>query len=188
MVLMALWSVAQVTGTFEDPRDHKVYKTVAIGTQTWMAENLAYKENCGCWAYANVEGNAATYGYLYNWESARNVCPAGWHLPGDAEWTRLTTFLGGESAAVNKLKEAGTAHWKSPNAGATNQSGFTALPAGNLDVYGQFWEIGETTFWWSSSEDSAIYGWYRSLYSNDSIPGRDLDYKNNGYSVRCVRD
>ena len=188
MVFITMSIEAQVTGFLKDPRDDKVYRTVKIGTQTWMAENLAYKENCGCWAYGNVQSNAAIYGYLYNWEAAKQVCPAGWHLPGDAEWTQLTTYLGGESVAPNKLKEGGTDHWKGPNTGATNNSGFTALPAGDLDVYGQFWALGEETFWWSSSEDSATYVWYRSLYSNDSLIGRDLDYKNNGFSVRCVRD
>jgi len=133
--------------------DGNVYQTVSIGTQVWMKENLkvtryrngdiitptnpATLDISGesapkyQWAYNGDEGNVAVYGRLYTWYAAtdlRNVCPSGWHLPTDTEWTTLTTFLGGFKVAGGKLKETGSAHWQSPSTGATNQSGFTALP------------------------------------------------------------
>lgn len=122
--------VAQPTGTFTDPRDGKVYKTVKIGTQTWMAENLDFKAESGCWAYNNDQNNVKTYGYLYNWKTAKKVCPSGWHLPSKDEWSALLTYFGGEESAGDKLKEAGTVHWQKPVSAATNESGFTAIPGG----------------------------------------------------------
>jgi uncharacterized protein (TIGR02145 family) len=107
---IAMCSMAQVAGTFKDSRDGKTYKTVKIGTQTWMANNLAFKASSGCCAYDNNKSNAAIYGYLYSWETAKNVCPTGWHLPSMAEWTTLIDYEGGETAG-NKLKEAGSKHW-----------------------------------------------------------------------------
>src|SRR4029078_12512714 len=129
--------------------DGNVYHTVTIGTQVWMVENLKttkYRNGdlIGTtipatldissestpkyqWAYKGEESNVATYGRLYTWYAvadSRNVCPTGWHVPSDAEWTTLTTYLGGESVAGGKLKENGTVHWESPNTGATNESGF----------------------------------------------------------------
>ncbi len=113
---------AQQTGSFTDSRDGKVYKTVKIGTQTWMAENLAFKTESGCWAYDNDESNVAKYGRFYNWETSKKVCPAGWHLPSDKEWKTLTDFLGGENVAGGKMKSK--TDWNDPNTGATNKSGF----------------------------------------------------------------
>jgi len=184
----AISSIAQVADTFKDPRDGKVYKTVKIGNQTWMAENLAYKAGSGCWAYNNDQGNVATYGYLYNWETAKHVCLTGWHLPSDAEWTQLTTYLGGEDVAGGKLKEAGTAHWKSPNKGATNESGFTAIPVGYRTSSGTFEDVGNYGDWWSSSEGNTDTAWCRFLdYFYTSVTRAD-DGKNRGFSVRCLRD
>jgi len=119
---------AQEKGTFTDSRDGKTYKTVKIGTQTWTAENLAFKSNNGCWAYDDEVANAAIYGYLYNWETAKAACPKGWHLPSVEEWTILVNYLGGDSIAGGKLKAIGTTYWTAPNAGASNQSVFSALP------------------------------------------------------------
>lgn len=146
--------------------DDNAYKTVTIGSQVWMAEDLRttkYRNGDAIgttspatldissesapkyqWAYAGDESNVATYGRLYSWYAvtdSRNVCPAGWHVPSDAEWTTLTDFLGGEVAAQGKLKEAGTIHWNSPNTGATNESGFTALPGGNRWDNGRFLDV-----------------------------------------------
>ena len=94
---------------FTDPRDGNVYKMITIGTQTWMARNLAYKTNGGCKAINNNESNVPLYGYEYNWETAKIACPAGWHLPTDAEWTQLIDYLGGKKLAGNKLREPGFA-------------------------------------------------------------------------------
>jgi uncharacterized protein (TIGR02145 family) len=135
--------------------DGNIYHTVTIGTQVWMVENLKTTKYRNGDPIPNVTGNAwaalttgaycwynndaatykATYGALYNWYAvadSRNIAPTGWHVPTDAEWTTLTTFLGGESVAGGKLKETGTNHWTSPNTGATNETGFTALPGGGL--------------------------------------------------------
>jgi uncharacterized protein (TIGR02145 family) len=93
ILIISMNTAAQVTGNFTDPRDGKTYKTVEIGTQTWMAENLAYKVEKGCWAYDNNQSNVKTYGYLYDWKIAKEVCPSGWHLPSDSEWTILSDYL-----------------------------------------------------------------------------------------------
>jgi uncharacterized protein (TIGR02145 family) len=153
--------------------DGNVYTSVTIGTQVLMVENLKttrYRNGdlIGTttpatkdihaeanpkyqWAYDGNESNVVTYGRLYTWDAvtdSRNLCPTGWHVPSDAEWTTLT-YLGGESAAGGKLKEAGTAHWLAPNTGATNESGFTALPGGIRDTDGDFAAIGWFCAFWS---------------------------------------
>ena len=133
-------------------------------------------------AAAKATTNYSTYGVLYNWTAAMNgaasssadpsgvqgICPTGWHLPSDAEWTTLTTYLGGLSVAGGKMKEAGISHWTSPNTGATNESGFTALPGGYRGDDGRFANIGILGYWWSSTEGSTLYAWYRSLYFSSS--------------------
>lgn len=166
-LIIAISSVAQEKGTFTDSRDGKKYKTVKIGTQTWMAENLAFKADSGCWAYDNNQNNVATYGYLYDAETAIIACPSGWHLPSDAELTTLINYLGGEDVAGYKLKETGTSHWKSTEkeifptrAVMTNESGFTALPGGSRTYYGYFRELGTTGIWWSSTEHATMNGKY----------------------------
>ena len=189
-ILVYISSVsAQEKGTFTDARDGKVYKTVKIGTQTWMAENLAYKANNGCWAYNNnVENNAKKYGYLYNWEMAKNVCPSGWHLPTDAEWTTLTDYLGGDSIAGGKLKETGTTHWKYPNFDATNVSGFTALPGDHRNSNGIFGGIKEYGHWWSSTKYDTDDVWYRYIFHYYCSVIRDHGGKKEAISVRCIKD
>jgi len=191
-----------------------VYPIVTIGTQTWMTENLKttkYRNGNSIgttipasldiqaeispkyqWAYASSESNVATYGRLYTWYAAtdsRNICPTGWHVPTDTEWTTLTTFLGGESVAAGKLKETGTSHWLSPNTGATNSSGFTALPGGfRINYFGTFYNIGKYGGWWSSTEYSTVNARLRSMLNDASSVGRDHLGKLRGLSVRCVKD
>ena len=178
--------------TFKDSRDGKVYKIVKIGTQTWIAENLAYAPTSGnYWAYDNDDANVEIYGYLYDWQTALNVCPAGWHLPSDEEWTELTDYLGDN--AGGKLKatgtiEAGTGLWNDPNTGATNETGFTALPGGYRDRYGYFFSIGYRGYWWSATETSANHAWSRDMNYNRSDVNRHDTSKDLGFSVRCVRD
>ena len=180
--------------TFTDPRDGKVYQTVVIGDQEWMAENLAYAPSSGnYWAYENDNANVETYGYLYDWETALDVCPAGWHLPSDAEWTELTDYLGGSSIAGGKLKatgtiEAGTGLWYAPNTGATNETGFTALPGGYRYYNGAFYDVGENGNWWSSTEYSTSDAWPRHLYYDGGNVSRGGNDKGLGFSVRCLRD
>ena len=175
-------------GKFTDSRDGKTYKTVEIGNQTWMAENLAYKATGGCWAYDNSESNVAIYGYLYDWETAKNACPQGWHLPSDAEWETLTTYLGGESVVSGKLKESGTSHWTNPNTSATNEANFTALPGGCRNYDGPYYYIGKYGYWWSATEQSAGDVWSRSMSSSSSSKYRSSYHEKNGFSVRCVKD
>jgi uncharacterized protein (TIGR02145 family) len=198
------------SGTVTDI-DGNVYQTITIGTQVWMAENLKttkYRDGTSIpnvtdanqWGglttgaycdYNNVVSNSTTYGRLYNWyavSDSRNIAPAGWHVPTDAEWTTLTTCLGGESVAGGKLKEAGTAYWLSPNTCANNEIGFTALPSGWLGS--TFYDIGNNCTWWSATADSDLltHAWIRELFYNFSSVGRITFHKSGGYSVRCIKD
>ena len=152
---------------------------------------------------AKATANYTTYGVLYNWSAAMNgaassttnpsgiqgVCPTGWHLPSDAEWTELTDYLGGTTIAGGKLKETGTTHWASPNTGATNETGFTALPGGYRNNNGTFLDLGYYGSWWSATENNAATAWSRLMNFNSSIVFRNYYYnKELGFSVRCVRD
>ena len=114
--------------------------------------------------------------------------PTGWHLPGDAEWTELTNSLGGGSVAGDKLKESGTTHWTSPNAGATNETGFTALPGGGRDLDGSFKFFNGYGNWWSATEGSASSAWGRRMYYDGGGVLKVSGSNELGFSVRCVRD
>ncbi len=199
-------------GTFSDSHETpaKQYKWTKIGTQTWMAENLKVtKYNDGiaipnvtdatAWSelttgalcdYENTPSNSETYGKLYNWYAVNTgkLCPTGWHLPSDAEWTELTDYLGGTSDAGGKLKETGTTHWNSPNTSATNETGFTALPGGYRNNDGSFYSIGSRGYWWSATKLGANDAWYRRMFYNSSIVDRYYDDKGAGFSVRCLKD
>jgi uncharacterized protein (TIGR02145 family) len=176
------------SGTFTDQRDGKTYKWVKIGEQVWMAGNLNYATGSGSWCYDDKSSNCEVYGRLYNWEAALKVCPQGWHLPSDHEWDILIDNLGGSEVAGGKLKEPGTSYWKSPNKGASNSSGFTALPGGSRHGNGYFSYLGGLGYFWSSSESSATYAWERRLYCGSEGVLRDLSYKDYGFSVRCLKD
>lgn len=193
--------------------DGNVYSTVSLGTQIWMAENLkTLKYQNGDligtttpatlditdmsspkyqWAYGGSESNVTVYGRLYTLHAvtdSRNVCPVGWHLPTDIEWTTLTTYLGGASVAGGKLKETATTHWLSPNTGATNEKNFTALPGGYRSQNGEFTGIGISGYWWSSTENTTISSWNRTMSYGSSEVGRNGSYQGNGFAVRCVKD
>lgn len=194
--------------------ESNVYKTITIGTQTWMAENLKttkYRNGDQIittspaertitdesdpkyqWAYGGDENYAAIYGRLYTWfaiTDPRNVCPTGWHVSTDAEWATMTTYLGGESTVSDKIKETGTAHWYTPNTGATNETGFTALPGGQRYNWGTFSDVENESYWWSSTERSLTSAWSWFTYSYDkNIMIRYSGYKKMAYSVRCVKD
>ena len=164
------------------------YKTVQIGNQWWMAENLNYNVT-GSYCYNNNPHNGPIYGRLYTWDAARAAVPAGWHLPTDVEWTTLTTYLGGTSVAGGKMKETGTAHWNSPNTGATNESGFTAL-AGGFRAGGSspFYDCLLTSgYFWSNTENGS-YVYNRTLSNNNDNVCRVSTNKDNCFSVRCVKN
>ncbi len=195
--------------------DGNTYKTVYIGTQQWMAENLKVSKysdgtsipnitdntqwsnlTTGAWTYYNNDvANNAKYGKLYNWYAVspttngnKNVCPTSWHVPTDAEWTVLTDYLGGESVAGGKMKEVGTTSWKSPNKDATNTSLFTGLPGGFRSDDGNYYYVGDG-YWWSSTEfDMSIVAWFRNLFGYDGRAVRGINDKRKGMSVRCLKD
>jgi uncharacterized protein (TIGR02145 family) len=116
------------------------------------------------------------------------LAPIGWHVPADSEWTVLTTFLGGASVAGGKLKEAGLAHWLAPNTGATNATGFSALPGGYRHYDGSFHTIGVGGNWWSTTADDPEYTWGRGMSYIYASLDLDYGYIVTGFSVRCVRD
>jgi uncharacterized protein (TIGR02145 family) len=175
---------------FVDERDLQEYSTVQIGGQCWMAENLNYATG-NSWCYAGDGGNCATYGRLYDWNTAIGACPSGWHLPTDNEQHTLDSYLatgtcdGGRTAwgcdpAGTLMK---TAAW-----GGNNSSGFTALPAGYRSTDGTFDYLGTLTYFWSSSASSDTNAWRRSLRSGNSAVYRLASDKGLGFSVRCLRD
>jgi uncharacterized protein (TIGR02145 family) len=200
-------------GTILDYEEN-VYNTVIIGDQTWMAENLEatmYRNGELIetttlpesdisgestpryqWAYEGNVTYPATYGRLYTWHTVtdnRNVCPTGWHIPSDAEWTTLETTLGGFNIAGSKLKEAGNSHWISPyNLDASNESCFKALPGGYRNETGNYAFMGNNGYWWSSTASDVNTSWIRSLTVQTGQVSRVDFIKNNGASVRCVKD
>jgi uncharacterized protein (TIGR02145 family) len=203
------------SGTLTDIDGNK-YRTVKIGTQWWMAENLQvtkysngdtipYKldHSAGStvfqgayYNYNNDTKNVVTYGRLYNWYALndnRKITPEGWHVPSDHEWQVLIDFLGGNAIAGGEIKESGFAHWSSPNTGATNSSGFSALPGGYY-IYGGFLGLGIIAHLWSSTEDPCMASdthfcaHFWSLVNESSSIGFFWEIKRNGYSVRLIKD
>ena len=193
-------------------QDGNVYKTILIGTQEWMAENLKashYRNGdlipvvsnntawiglttgATCFFNNDSSTNYCPYGKLYNWyavEDLRNVCPTGWHVPTEAEYTLLTNYLAGASVAGGMMKSTGTQYWQGTNLDATNESGFSGLPGGYRFTAGTFYNIGYNAHWWSSSLSSSTSPLGASLLSGDGnviMGGAD---KRGGYSVRCLRD
>lgn len=191
--------------------DGNTYPVVQIGNQCWMAANLRTTRNrdgstipnvtdyttwtqltSGAWSnYNNNPSNDATYGKLYNWYAAdnSNLCPVGWHVPTDVEWTVLTDFLGGEDIAGGKMKTVSPL-WLSPNIGATNVSGFSGLPGGyRKHDAGNYDYLGSYGFYWSASESGVDIAWNRLLTNDyEGIYRSSASYKRNGFCVRCVRD
>lgn len=176
------------TGELTDERDGRTYTTVTLGTQTWMSENLKYDNGHG-WIYDNDEETYfEIYGYLYDYEQALEVCPEGWHLPSQAEWEALYEYLGGEDFAGGKMKEAGTAHWAEPNTGATNSSGFTALPGGTRYGASSHMDIGTGANFWSSTNDDGTWAYYVQLYHDEERVQNNTYHQYYGFSVRCLQD
>jgi len=187
----------------------QIYNTLMIGTQCWFKENL----NIGTringsddqtnntviekYCYNDIEANCNTYGGLYQWdevmqyvttEGEKGLCPDGWHIPTHAEWTTLTTTLGGELVAGGKMKEVGTAHWLSPNTGATNSSGFTALPGSYRNINGDFNGLGSYAYFWSSTKATSTTAVFRTLLYNTERVDKYNYSKTGGFSCRCLQD
>ena len=166
---------------------------------SWYALECTDKAMC---YYNNSTANADIYGALYTWAAAMNgaessstnpssiqgVCPTGWHLPSDGEWVELTDYLGGISVAGGKMKETDTTHWLSPNAGATNESGFTSLPSGRRGSNSTFAKLGISAYFWSATRYGSSRAWNRNLYNNTIDVSRYNSYRYYGFSVRCLKD
>lgn len=192
-------------------QDGNVYRTIQIGTQVWMAENLRtakYRngssipniyndllwDNTTKGAFCHYENNdtiAAAYGHLYNWfavTDSRGLAPQGWHIPTESEWDTLAKFMGGDLVAGGNLKERGIVHWNIPNTDATNKAGFNALPCGARGEVGQFCFLGTMGFWWSSDFNNSSAAFLRGV-SNNTAQFLQYSYsKEYGFSVRCVKD
>lgn len=179
----------------------QVYNTIKIGGQCWLKENLNW--NTGeSWCYDNNPANCEIYGRLYNWHTimdgaqgsntipsgVQGICPDGWHIPSFDEWDILAQSLGGTSIAGGKMKKAGTDDWKNPNEGATNESGFTALPAGMRDNTYSFQDLKKITGYWSTTEGWTDFAEKWWLYSNCQDFFYIDENKNSGLSVRCLKD
>ena len=202
---------AQSIGGGVSDIDGNSYKTVIIGNQEWMGENLrTTKLNDGteipvvtgstewrnlksfacCW-YENDISTKNTVGALYNWHAVgtSKLCPLGWHVPSDAEWTELVKYLGGDKVAGGKLKETGTKSWLSPNEGATNETGFSASSSGTRGFrIGPFLKLGYYSDWWSSTEYLGGTAWERRLHFNTTTVTRNASDKRVDYPVRCIRN
>lgn len=179
---------------FVDRRDGKKYKTVKIGDQTWMAENLAYeyKYKGSYFAYENNNLNVSVHGYLYDAVTSQEVCPIlfsprygeiKWRLPSDNDWHELVNYLGGKEIAVNKMKS--DSGWVNNNNG-NNSSGFNGLPSGVRTQGGDFYVIGEAGYWWSSTKKNEYEYWNRGL--SDDVVIRNGVYWEQSLSVRCIKD
>ena len=209
--IKSMQDVMIAAGTFKvEDNDGNLYGVVKIGSQVWMAANLkttTYNDGTAIpnvtdattWAalttgaqcdYDNTPANTTTYGKLYNWYAVNTakLCPKGWHVPSDADWSTLSTTLGGDATSSGALKETGTTHWSSPNTGATNTSGFTALPGGYRDHDGSSIFVGNYSGLWSSTEFSTSYANYRGLSNNSTSLYSYNYFKVNGFSVRCLRN
>lgn len=191
--------------------DGNTYRIIKIGEQWWMAENLrvthyrnddsiphlSKKESWwsarspGYCSYNNDESLAKTYGYLYNWyavNDARGLAPKGWHVPTFSEWEKLINYLGGLEIAGGKMKEKGLDHWFKPNKGASNESGFSALPGGYRYYNGNFVNAGYYASFWSSEKAQYFRAWEQELQYDNSYANLGWDEMRDGFSVRCVRD
>ena len=175
-------------GILIDSRDSKEYKTVVIGSQTWMADNLAYSKdllttNSG--SYCNDFLTCGMFGILYNWVKAMTVCPNSWHLPTDAEWTILINYAGGESNAGKRLKVGRESGYRGDG---TDDYGFSALLGGGASG-DNFSGLGDGGYWWTASDYNSSLAYFRGiLYEDDKVFRGIMDKSNNFYSVRCVKD
>ncbi len=195
------------TSTLTD-QDGNVYNTVSIGSQCWMRENLntgiringsISPSNNGIiekYCYQDDPSFCSTYGGLYQWDESmqygtvsgsQGICPNGWHIPTDAEWTTLSNSFGGDNSSGGALKETGTLHWNTPNTGASNSSGFTGLSSGYRQTDGSFGSLSLSGSWWTSTLNTTL-AWERSLHYDDIIVGRGSSNVYSGLSIRCIKN
>ncbi|MBI5217854.1 MAG: fibrobacter succinogenes major paralogous domain-containing protein [Bacteroidia bacterium] len=170
--------MSQEKGTIKDTRDGKIYKTVKIGNQTWMAENLNFKPDSDSWCYDNKPSNCDKYGRLYGWESSKKACPAGWHIPSKEEFETLFTKVGGKGTnAYNSLKSGGS-------------SGFNALLGGSIGDVVIFYDLGVYGNFRTSTENKALNGFAWLVHLNTKNKKFILfnDHKTDGVSIRCLKD
>ena len=203
------WDNFSAAGTVQD-QSGNFYNTVAIGTQVWFKENLRTKKyRSGAlipvktntdtstlvgqmYYYGNDSlTNYPVYGALYNWMATQvsdSLCPTGWHVPTDAEWTTLTTYLLAEGVAGGKMKSIGTTYWNSPNTGATNETGFSVLPGGGRGSDGIFSSIRSNAFFWSATEYEVTHAYFRALFNANGFGLSLTANKSDGLSVRCLKN
>jgi len=182
--------VEKNTSHFTDARNGQKYRAVKIGKKTWMAQNLNYKTgNSSC--YGDDDSNCEKYGRLYDWETARNVCPSGWHLPEWTEWNELIEATGGETAGRTLRSASG---WEEDGNG-TDDYGFSILPGGQRSTKGIFSSIGKFGFLWSATDlsirlmsDTKPFAYTANIDLNKWNVRRDTDEKSNMANVRCVQD
>ncbi len=190
-------------GEFTDLRDGKVYRTIVIGEQLWLGENLAYiphvspgKTQGGIWVYgfegtdvniAKSTNNYKQYGCLYDWKTAMKVAPPGWHLPTEKEWLALQHYFGSGTDGA-KMKDADSGLWAILMAGTNNSSGFSALPAGIRNGLGQFDELGKSACFWSASKFSSNDAWQYFLEAESNYLRCNPTLPIFGFSVRCISD
>lgn len=189
LILFCLAASAQEYDVYLDGRDGKAYKTVQIGSQVWMAENLNYSFEGSEAIFQDAALMSDVFGRLYCWEVANEVCPDGWHLPTDEEWLILADHLGGEKVAGGSMKDL-SQYWISLHEEASNESGFSALPGGYLEDPrdGSFPFMGEMAFFWTTKEKSSSIAWFRYVkYDNTLLKAGNGD-KEFGLSVRCLKD
>lgn len=192
--------------------DGNIYRTVQIGDQIWMAENLRvtryrngdtipditdanfwshYATGARCY-YNNDPNNGSLYGCLYNWHVVRNnrpIAPAGWHLPSEEELAVLMNTLGGDTIAAGKMKLKGVGYWIYPNTGANNESGFGALPGGyRYGEDGSFHTLGSNGYWWGATRSYELYSWSARLFTGFADVQRHKRFENYGLAIRCVKD
>ena len=197
---------------FIDQRDNQMYKMVKVGNQIWLAENLKYRTEEGSWSFYDDSTNEKKYGRLYNWETALTACPDGWHLPSDSEWKEMENYLIENgynydgSTSENKIGKSLAANseweitWFRPgiigtDLASNNSTGFSALPGSRYLALGDnaiMWDLylGLNAYFWTSTttETNTDFAWYRSLHNDEIDLKRDSYSKNNGHSVRCVKD
>lgn len=181
---------------FTDARDGKEYQTIKIGNQEWMAENLAFETDSDSWIYWNDKNDGAQYGRLYTWDAALQAVPVGFHLPTDAEWKQLEVNLGMSITEADGISFRGTnqgtllkakSNWADDGNG-TNENGFSALPGGFRSNAGSYLGIYWQGYWWSATESDKSNSWIRIMTNNNNKIGRNISFKGDAYSVRCVKN